>query len=63
MKRSTIWDGGGRCRTHGEDLQRADPIEGKLGLEINGVDAFPGALANGGSGAVGLRPTVDGEWG
>ena len=24
----TIWDSGGRHRAHGEDLERADPIEG-----------------------------------
>ena len=28
MKGPTIWDGGGRCWTHGEDLQRGDPVEG-----------------------------------
>ena len=28
VKGSTIWDGGGRRRTHGEDLEMADPIEG-----------------------------------
>ena len=28
VKGPTIWDGGGRCRIHGEDLERSDPIEG-----------------------------------
>ena len=63
MKGPTIWDGGGRCWTHCEDLEGADPVEGQLSFENDGVCAFPGALANGGGGVVDLRPTVDGEWG
>ena len=62
VKGPIIWDGGGRCRTHGEDLERADSIEGQLGLEHDGLGAFPGALVNSGSGVVDPRPTVDGEW-
>ena len=28
VKGPTIWNDGGRCRAHGDDLERADPIEG-----------------------------------
>ena len=63
LKGPTIWDGGGWCWTHGKDLEGADPVEGWLGLENDGVGAFPGALATGDGGVVDPRPTVDGEWG
>ena len=28
VKGPDIWDGGGRYRAHGEDLERVDPVEG-----------------------------------
>ena len=61
MKRPAIGNGGGRCRAHGENLERANPVEGELGLENGGVGAFLGALADGGSSVVDSRPTAGGE--
>ena len=61
MKRPTIRNGGGRCRAHGENLERANPVEGELGLENGGVGASLGALADGGSSVVDPRPTAGGE--
>ena len=63
MKGPTIWDGGGRCWTYGEDFEGAAPVKGQLSIENDGVGAFPSALTNGGGGVVDPRPTVDGEWG
>ena len=61
MKRPAIRNGGGRCRPHGENLERANPVEGEFGLENGGVGAFLGALADGGSSVVDSRPTAGGE--
>ena len=37
VKGPAIGDGGGRCRTYGENLEGAYPVEGELGLENGGV--------------------------
>ena len=61
VKGPSMRNGRGRCWTHDEDLERADPVEGEFGLENCGVGAFLYALANGGSGVVDPCPTVDRE--
>ena len=61
MKTPAISSGGGRCRAHGENLERTNPVEGELGLEDGGVGAFLGVLADGGSSVVDSRPTAGGE--
>ena len=43
MKRPAIRNGGGRCRAHGKNLERARPVGGELRLENGGVGAFFGA--------------------
>ena len=63
LKEPVIWDGRGRCWTHGKDLEGADSVEGWLSFEDDDVGAFPGALANGGGEVVDPHSTVDGEWG
>ena len=61
MKRPAIRNGEGRCRADGENLERANPVEGEFGLENGGVGAFLGALADGGGSVVDPRPIADGE--
>ena len=60
LKGPAVRNGGGRCRAHGENLERANPVEGGLGLENGDVGAFLGALANGGSRVVHPGPTTGG---
>lgn len=57
----SIRNGGGRYRAHGAHLERVDPVEEEFDLENGGVGAFPDALANGNSGVVNPRPTVNGQ--
>ena len=52
MEGSVIEDVGGRRGAHGENLERFDLVEGELGLEHDGVDAFFGAVLDGGRGVV-----------
>ena len=61
LKGPTVRNGGGRCRAHGENLERANPVEGELGHENGGVGAFLGTLANGGSRVVDPGPTAGGD--
>lgn len=61
VEEPSIRTGGGRCRALGEDLERADPVEGEFSLDNGRVGAFPDALTNGSSGVVDPRSTVDGE--
>ena len=60
MKRPAIRNGGGGCRAHGENLRRANLVEGERGLDNGGVGAFLGALTDGGRSVVDLRPTAGG---
>lgn len=62
---ATAGDDGGRCWVcYVENVERAGPIQLKesLVLRNNGAGAFPGALANGGTGVAVHRPPPNRRW-
>lgn len=58
VEKSVVGVIGGRRWAHGHNLERADPVEGKFGLERGLIGVFLGALTNGDREVVDPRPVV-----
>ena len=57
---SVVGDVGGRRWTHGDNLERSNPVEKKLGLEHGDTRVVLGSLADSGCGVVDPCPVAYG---